>query len=102
MLTPYTFTDDGTAFVNYLNYVQMDTGIGAVLQPNSDQLYLQAFAQPTLFLGVDYFSRFIRHGNASEGVPGLTGDGSYRDDGRKADGTVTFFILKLEQRPHCG
>jgi hypothetical protein len=91
MITPYTFTQNSTAVVNYLNYVQEDTGLGSILQPNSDQLYLQVLMQPVSFLSVDFFSRFTRHGNASEGVPGLSGNGDYWDDGRLPDGTVTFY-----------
>jgi hypothetical protein len=91
MITPYAFTHDSTATVNYLNYVQTDTGIGSILKPNSDQFYLQAFFQPASFLSVNFFSRFTRHGNASEGVPLLTGNGDYWDDGRLPDGTVTFY-----------
>jgi hypothetical protein len=92
MITPYTFTQNSTAVVNYLNYVQEDTGIGSILQPNSDQFYLQAQFQPASFLAVDCFSRFTRHGIASAGVPGLTGDVSYWDDGRDQNGNATYFV----------
>ncbi|MBN2353629.1 MAG: hypothetical protein JXD23_13740 [Spirochaetales bacterium] len=91
MITPYTFTQDSTAVVNYLNYVHEDSGIGTILQPNSDRLNLTVALQPAPWLSIDCFSRFIRHGNASEGVPGLNGNGDYWDDGRDENGVVYFY-----------
>ncbi len=90
MITPFTFTHNSTAVVNYLNYTHDDSGIGSILQPNSDQLYLSIFMQPASFLCLDFFSRFIRHGDPSEGYAGA-GMGDYWDDGRDNTGTVYFF-----------
>ncbi len=96
MITPYAFTADHRAVVNYLNYVNRDTGIGSILQPNSDRLNLSVELQPASWLSIDCFSRFTRHGNASAGVPGLLGNGDYWDDGRDASGTATFVTRPLE------
>jgi hypothetical protein len=91
MITPYTFTHNSTAVVNYLNYTHDDTGIGSILQPNSDQMYLSVFLQPVSIVDINFFSRFIRHGNPSDGYVTDGGGGDYWDDGRESDGTVMFY-----------
>jgi hypothetical protein len=89
MITPYTFTHNATSVVNYLSYTHMDSGIGSVLNPNSDQMYLSVWLEPASFLSVDLFSRLTRHGNPSEGY--ADGNGDYWDDGRDNTGAVRFF-----------
>ncbi|RPJ08612.1 MAG: hypothetical protein EHM28_03815 [Spirochaetaceae bacterium] len=95
MVTPYTYTHNGSteAATPYLSYTHEGVGLGTILPPNSDKIALTAFLQPTSWCDIQLFSYFMRHGNASEDVAGLeaTSNGSYWDDGRDWDGTVSFY-----------
>jgi len=80
--TPYAWTADGWGR-EWLqnNYTHAGQGIGSSLLPDSDRLELKADFSPLDSLGVQVLTRFMRHGNASEGIPGDKGGGLF-DDGR--------------------
>jgi len=63
------------------NYTHAGVGLGASLLPNSDRWELKAALHPVESLAIDVTTRFMRHGNASEGIPGDKGGGLF-DDGR--------------------
>ena len=91
LITPYTYTHDpyGTDPVNYLNYTNAGQNIGPSLQPNSDRIEIEALLRPVSWVDLNVFGRFIIHGNASDGIPGLTpGDGSINDSGVTGTGTT--------------
>ncbi len=85
LVTPYTYShkDGGTPGVNYLNYTNAGKNIGPSLEPNSDRIEIIADLKPLSELYLDVFSRFIIHGNASDGRSGQTAanDGTIFDDG---------------------
>ncbi len=83
MVTPYTYShiDAGGApdATNYLNYTNGGQNMATSLEPDSDRIELHALARPLSFLDLDLFARFMRHGNASEGI--TSGDGTLFDSG---------------------
>jgi hypothetical protein len=86
MVTPYTYTHNA-GYGNRLSYTHQGVGIGTILEPNSDQITLNAFLHPLSWCDIVVTGRFARHGNASEDE-GYGGDGSYYDDGY--NGSATF------------
>jgi len=70
------------------DYTQKGQPIGADLLPNSDRLELSARFLPSPSVEVTPLIRLIRHGNASEGIPGA-GDGGLYDSGW-VDGVATY------------
>lgn len=69
---------------NYYNYTHLGRGLGADLDPNSDRLWLRAAFGLVDGLELRLSGLLRRHGNASEGVDGITEayhDGSVFDDG---------------------
>jgi hypothetical protein len=89
MITPYTFTHSARSAVPYLSYTHLGYNVGSILEPNSDQVRLSLFMTPLPWLDCSLTGRFIRHGNASEGLD--QGTGTIYDDGYLADGTVSFY-----------
>lgn len=92
LVTPYMYTHitsdrENWRYVeempNYLNYTHKGKNLGADLEPNSDRVFLRSAWQliPNLELSTQAY--LIRHGNASEGIDGMTAlnDGSIFDDG---------------------
>ncbi|MBN2440004.1 MAG: hypothetical protein JXJ04_01620 [Spirochaetales bacterium] len=93
MITPYMYTHHAGGDPSYLTYTHDGKNIGTILEPNSDQLYLDIFLTPLSWLEIDLWTKFTRHGNASEGFEedGVTSDGTVFDDGFQSDGTITFY-----------
>lgn len=93
MITPYMYTHSAHADIKYLTYTHDGKNIGSILEPNSDQINLHVFIMPVSSLEIDLWTKFTRHGNASEGFEeeGVTSDGTVFDDGYLSDGTVTFY-----------
>jgi hypothetical protein len=91
LVTPYTYShkssDPDPAKPNYLNYTNAGQNIGPSIQPNSDRIELSALMRPIPMLDFNVFSRFIIHGNASDGHS--SGDGTIFDDGYNGD-SATF------------
>ena len=93
LITPYTYTHDSYNLTgpNYLNYTNAGQNIGPSLQPNSDRIEIEALLRPVTWVDLNVFGRFIVHGNASEGIPGLTpGDGTINDSGVSPTGGTTY------------
>jgi hypothetical protein len=91
VVTPYTYSHRDTADPvdpNYLNYTNAAQNIGPSIQPNSDRVELSALMKPLPDLYIDLFSRFIIHGNASDGH--TSGDGTIFDPGYDSSGHATF------------
>lgn len=96
---PYMYTHENSInryianTPNYTNYTHRGRSLGSDLEPNSDRVRL-VLSKPLLpELTVALTSYFTRHGNASEGIAGMTSayhDGTIFDDGRLDDGTATF------------
>lgn len=93
MITPYMYTHSAHADINYLTYTHDGKNIGSILEPNSDQINFHIFLIPLSGLEIDLWTKFTRHGNASEGFEeeGVISDGTVFDDGFLFDGTVTFY-----------
>jgi hypothetical protein len=91
MITPYTYTHNRFDSLTWLMYTNDGEKLGPNLEPNSDQISLYADFQPWAFLNIGLSGRFIRHGNASDGIPNMTAaDGSIYDDGFDASQVATF------------
>ncbi|MBN2535866.1 MAG: hypothetical protein JXB88_23500 [Spirochaetales bacterium] len=93
MITPYMYTHSAHADINYLTYTHDGKNIGSILEPNSDQINLHIFLMPLSWLEIDLWTKFTRHGNASEGFEedGIISDGTVFDDGYLSEGEVTFY-----------
>jgi hypothetical protein len=89
MITPYTFTHSARSAVPFLSYTHLGCNVGSILEPNSDQTILSLDLTPLPCLDCCITGRFIRHGNASEGLD--QGTGTIFDDGYLSDGTVSFY-----------
>ena len=89
LITPYMYTHSAHAKVDYLSYTHAGRSLGSTLEPNSDQLSLKAYLTPLDWLDLHIWSRFSRHGNASENYD--RGDGGYYDDGFYDGGYITFY-----------
>jgi hypothetical protein len=91
-VAPYMYTHSSHQPINYLTYTHRARPLANSLEPNSDQLTLQAQFTPLAWLDLELAARRIRHGNASEqrDNPGPYDDGSIWDDGYDADGRSTF------------
>jgi hypothetical protein len=91
LVTPYTYSHKTSGASptdpNFLNYTNAGQNIGPSIQPNSDRIELSALMRPIPWLDINVFSRFIIHGNASDGHSG--GDGTIFDDGYD-NGSATF------------
>ncbi|MBN1797271.1 MAG: hypothetical protein JW822_01750 [Spirochaetales bacterium] len=90
MVTPYTYTHNENYEINYLSYTHVGEGVGTILEPNSDQITVNAFLQFAPWCNTTLQARFARHGNASEDE--AHGDGSYYDDGFDDDTDQPTFI----------
>lgn len=77
---------------NYNNYTHMGTNLGVGMEPNSDRVSLQVRLEPARNLKVTLLGRYMRHGNASEGManPDLRNDGTILDDGYDEQTEPTF------------
>jgi hypothetical protein len=84
LITPYTYShregSDLPSELNYQNYTNGGENMGPSLQPNSDRLEVNVLVRSLPFLDLTLFGRLVRHGNASEGIPG-GGDGTIYDTG---------------------
>ena len=91
-VAPYMYTHSSHQPINYLTYTHRARPLANSLEPNSDQLTVQAQFTPLAWLDLELAARRIRHGNASEqrDNPGPYDDGSIWDDGYDADGRSTF------------
>lgn len=95
MVAPYTyshvderFSGDTPSSPNESNYTHAGVNLGPALHPNSDRSTVGVELRPTSFTDVELMARFIRHGNASEGI--TDGDGTIWDDGYDDSGRPTF------------
>lgn len=87
---PYVYTHNGEngsspdgidpGAVNYLDYTTFTRNLAIQLPPNSDRWSMRAEARPTEYLRLGIFYELLRHGNASENLPGA-GDGTIFDPG---------------------
>ena len=99
LVTPYTYShqnqanDAPTYGPNFENYTNAGQNMATSLEPDSDRIEIDALLRPLSFTDVTLFGRFIRHGNGSYGVPGLSSangnNGTIFDDGY-AGGSATF------------
>jgi hypothetical protein len=92
-ITPYMYTHGAKYPVSFLSYTHDGKNLGSILKPNSDQLEVEINTMPAAWLDIVLWSKYTRHGNASEGFEedGVQSDGSVFDDGFLSDGTATFY-----------
>jgi hypothetical protein len=93
-VAPYMYTSfyEGTA---QDDYTHDDANLGPELLPNSDRLELRTVITPGKGVEVECSGRLMRHGNASEGVSGSSGDGGLSDSGWAWDPSAP------ESTSHC-
>jgi hypothetical protein len=97
LITPYMYTHrsyetSGYPYhdkPNYLNYTHDGVCLGSALEPNSDQFTLSTMLKPLSWLDLEPFAKWIRHGNASDGIL-PNGDGTIFDAGYDEDGHPVF------------
>lgn len=80
LITPYMYTHSSFQPINYLTYTNNGKGIGSILEPNSDSLYLRLDISPFNNISINILLQYVRHG-----------EGSYYDDGFDSAGNVNFY-----------
>lgn len=96
IVSPYSYThqygSNSPTNVNYENYTNDGENMATSLDPNSDRIQISALLRPLPSTDVTVFGRFIRHANASYGLPNMPADanGTIFDDGEDNSGTLTF------------
>jgi hypothetical protein len=94
---PYTYTHF-SGVGGSIDYTDWGANFGPALEPNSDRVDFLARLAPLEGLTVEVRGRFIRHGNASEGIPDMpvAADGTITDTGYNTFGSPTF-VTSLSQ-----